>query len=101
MTAWRYKISLLVLKNISLVNYFSTLKEKFRISACPCNILYLLQFGGEISVLVLLSSDDPIQILVILSWFQMFRTETELERFVWSHWGIKVPISHSQIATRC
>ena len=37
MTAWRYKISLLVLKNISLV---STL-EKFCISAQPCNILYV------------------------------------------------------------
>ena len=26
----------------SLVKYFSTLEEKFRISARPCNILYLL-----------------------------------------------------------
>ena len=33
MAAWRYEISLLVLK------YFSTLEEKFRISARPCNIL--------------------------------------------------------------
>ena len=42
MAAWRYEISLLVLKNISLVrNYFSTLEEKFRISERPCNILYL------------------------------------------------------------
>ena len=36
MAAWRYEISLLVLKK-----YFSTLEEKFRISARPCNILYL------------------------------------------------------------
>ena len=35
MAAWRYEISLLVLK------YFSTLEEKFRISARSCNILYL------------------------------------------------------------
>ena len=42
MAAWRYEISLLVL-NIyftrslrSLVKYFSTLEEKFRISARPC-----------------------------------------------------------------
>ena len=35
MVAWRYKISLLVLKKI-----FSTLEEKFRISARPCNIVY-------------------------------------------------------------
>ena len=49
MAAWRYKInSLLVLKKYftcllsSLVKYFSTLKEKFRISVQPCNILYLL-----------------------------------------------------------
>ena len=45
MAAWRYEISLLVLKNISLVRRVhsrnnSTLEEKFRISARPCNILY-------------------------------------------------------------
>ena len=46
MAAWRYEISLLVLKKYftrslrSLVNYFSTLEEKFRISTQPCNILY-------------------------------------------------------------
>ena len=48
MAAWRYEISLLVLKKYftrslrSLVKYFSTLEEKFRISARPCNILYIL-----------------------------------------------------------
>ena len=47
MAAWRYKISLLVLKKYftrslrSLVKYFSTLEETFRISARPCNILYV------------------------------------------------------------
>ena len=47
MAAWRYEISLLVLKKYftrslrSLVKYFSTLEEKFRISKRPCNILYL------------------------------------------------------------
>ena len=47
MAAWGYEISLLVLKKYfnrslcSLVKYFSTLEEKFRISARPCNILYL------------------------------------------------------------
>ena len=46
MAAWRYKISLLLLKKyftrslLSLVKYFSPLEEKFRISAWPCNILY-------------------------------------------------------------
>ena len=46
MAAWRYKITLLVLKKYftrslrSLVKYFSTLEEKFRISARPCSILY-------------------------------------------------------------
>ena len=52
MAAWRYKISLLVLKKYStcslhsLVKYFSTLEEKFRISAlpCACNILYFLNW---------------------------------------------------------
>ena len=37
MAAWRYDISLLVLKK-----YFSTLEEKFRIPAQPFNILYIL-----------------------------------------------------------
>ena len=46
MAAWRYEISLLVLKKYftrslrSLVKYFSTLEEKFCISKRPCNILY-------------------------------------------------------------
>ena len=46
MAAWRYEISLLVLKKYftsersERVKYFSTLEEKFRISARPCNILY-------------------------------------------------------------
>ena len=50
MAAWRYEISFRVLKKYftrslrSLVKYFSTLEEKFRISARPCNILYLLIF---------------------------------------------------------
>ena len=48
MAAWRYEISLLLLKKYftcslpSLVKYFSTLEEKFRISTRPCNILYIL-----------------------------------------------------------
>ena len=48
MAAWRYEISLLVLKKYfthllcSLLKYFSTLEEKFRISVWPCNILYSL-----------------------------------------------------------
>ena len=47
MATWRYEISLLVLKKYftcslrSLLKYFSTLKEKFGISAWPCNILYV------------------------------------------------------------
>ena len=52
MAAWRYEISLLMLKKYftcsrrSLVKYFSTLKEKFCISAWPCNILYI--FMGSV-----------------------------------------------------
>ena len=48
MAAWRYKITLLVLKKYftsercERVKYFSTRKEKFRISKRPCNILYFL-----------------------------------------------------------
>ena len=45
MASWRYEILLLVLKKYftrslrSLLKYFSTLEEKLRISARPCNIL--------------------------------------------------------------
>ena len=47
MAAWRYEISLLVLKKYftrslrSLVKYFSTREAKFLISKWPCNILYI------------------------------------------------------------
>ena len=47
MAAWRYEISFLVLKKYftsersERVKYFSTLEEKFHISARPCNILYI------------------------------------------------------------
>ena len=48
MAAWRYEISLLVLKNISLVccaylEIFFNTREKFRISARSCNILYFFK----------------------------------------------------------
>ena len=49
MAAWRYEIFLLVLTKYftrslrSLVKYFSTLEEKFRISVRPCNILYVFR----------------------------------------------------------
>ena len=60
MAAWRYEISLLVLKNISLVrcvtreiSSFSTLEEKFRISVRPCNILYVIKPRPQISAVFL------------------------------------------------
>ena len=62
MAAWRYEISLLVLKRYftcslrSLLKYFSTLEEKFRISVQPCNILYVLSF-----------CDGPVEVSVITS----------------------------------
>ena len=48
MAAWRYEISLLVLKK-----YFSTLEEKFRISARPCNILYLLLLLVVLNIIII------------------------------------------------
>ena len=48
MAAWRYEVSLLVLEKYfirslrSLVKYFSTLEEKFRISKRPCNVLFII-----------------------------------------------------------
>ena len=61
-------------------------------------ISILLQFGGEI--LALLCPGDSIQILLILSQFLTFGTETKLEGFVWSHQGITELISCPQIAIR-
>ena len=52
MAAWRYEISLLVLKKYftsersERVKYFSTREEKFRISKWPCNILYFGKILG-------------------------------------------------------
>ena len=59
MVAWRYKISLLMLKKIftsersERVKYFSTLEENFPISARPYNILYIytiLNNGKSVSL---------------------------------------------------
>ena len=52
MVAWRYEISLLVLKKN--IYFFSTWKEKFCISARPCNILYVLHviFNNKFSHLI-------------------------------------------------
>ena len=41
MAAWKYEISLLVLIKRFTRSRFSTLEEKLRFSARPCNILYL------------------------------------------------------------
>ena len=41
MAAWRYEISLRVLKN---VKYFSTREEKFLISKRPCDILLIFYY---------------------------------------------------------
>ena len=65
MAAWRYEISLLVWKKFfthslrSLVKYFSTLEEKFRSSARPCNILYLFMIlpGRHSAVGAVLNKD--------------------------------------------
>ena len=56
MAAWRYEISLLVLKKIfhsfaALTReIFSTLEEKFRIAARPCNSLYIQYIYFKISM---------------------------------------------------
>ena len=50
MAAQRNEISLLVLKKYftcslrSLVKYFPTLEEKFRISKRPCNVLFITRY---------------------------------------------------------
>ena len=56
MVAWRCEISLLGLKKYftsersERVKYFSTLEDKFRISARPCNILYLTSFRKKSTI---------------------------------------------------
>ena len=76
MAAWRYEISLLVLKKYftrslrSLVKYFSTLEEKFRISARPCNILYLLNHDTNETLSHLFCYPEEIAKLVVR--FQLY-----------------------------
>ena len=80
MAAWRYEISLLVLKKYftrslrSLVKYFSILEEKFRISARPCNILYVFMPGGP-----LIYAKCHVQIVLL------FVYATTRKRFVYCH----------------
>ena len=58
MAGWRYEISLLVLKKYftsercERVKNFSTLEDKFRISARSCNILYTCNFLVTICVVL-------------------------------------------------
>ena len=60
MGAWRYEISLLVLKKYftsersERVKYFSTLDKKFRFSSRPCHILYLLSISIIIIVIIII-----------------------------------------------
>ena len=57
MVAWRYEISLLVLKKYLtrslrlLMKYFSTLEEKFHISGRPCNIFYWSMLPDEVCLI--------------------------------------------------
>ena len=54
MVAWRYEISLRVLKNISRVSaaiFFNTRREILNISTLPCNILYLSFFFPETGII--------------------------------------------------
>ena len=70
MVGWRYEIALLVLKKYftcslhSLVKYFSTLKEKFRISAWPCNILYQYFTNHSVLNVIKLPLRQEIRLLV-------------------------------------
>ena len=58
MVAWRYEISLRVLKNISRVSaviFFNTRREILYISMQPCNILYLsFVFPEDMQALVVM-----------------------------------------------
>ena len=75
MAAWRNEISLLVLKKYftrslrSLVKYFSTLEEKFRISVRPCNILSLYIVRQEITRGRRISGDGYDNLNTFTNWF--------------------------------
>ena len=73
------------------MGFVSIFRKSMMKSAYLPKISILLQFGGEI--LALLCPDDSIQILLILSQFLTFGTETKLEGFVWRHQGITELIS--------
>ena len=74
MAAWRYENSLLVLKKyftlslLSLVKYFSTLEEKFRISAQPCNILYLLTWQELLLPIIYLLKTESLDNVILELW---------------------------------
>ena len=67
MAAWRYEISLLVLQKYFMsehskrVKYFSTLKEKFRISVQPCNLLPAIRLAQSILKHKFPSEDKPLK----------------------------------------
>ena len=74
MAAWRYKISLLMLKKYftlslrSLVKYVSTLEEKFLISARPCNILYLLTWQELVLYIIYLLKTESLDNVILELW---------------------------------
>ena len=80
------------------MGFIETFQRSMMKNAYRPKISLSFQFWSEI--LQLLRSNDSIQILLILSRFQTFRTETKLEGFVWNHWSVKVAISHSKIEMR-
>ena len=74
MAAWRYEISLLMLKKYftlslrSLVKYVSTLEEKFRISARPCIILYLLTWQELVLYIIYLLKTESLDNVILELW---------------------------------
>ena len=87
MATWRYEISFRVLKNISLrllVKYFTTLEEKFRISARPCNIFYNSEIVGIKST----SSSTAVA-----------RTANEIKKISWGKCKYPILDGNSKILT--
>ena len=74
MAPWRYEISLLMLKKYftlslrSLVKYVSTLEKKFRISARPCNILYLLTWQELVLYIIYLLKTESLDNVILELW---------------------------------
>ena len=109
--AWRYKISLRVLKKISRVsaayewNIFSTREEKFHISKRPCNVLFIIKtpmkyktislqqiFGVKGTIYYEAIATVIFSHVKITCYFHMWRYQVFTRKLTWYFTGVYIII---------